>query len=342
MSNTEIFARIKEYLDLIKQRWLLLSFIAIILASGFGLYAYLSPSLYYTYATFHPDTGNQAGMNTSSPLSFIFGNDLGDTRSNQMIGVLSSRRLSEMVAADSVIIDDKLVLLADIIREQSQPRFSFNRLFQSKQKEPGLNRKIVSAGKIIKSKLEAVSTDAGFIKMDFSFFSVKMTEIISHAYINALQKYYLNQKTEKARKNFNFYTHLSDSVKNELDKAAARVALFEDRNKNLVLARKRVAVAEDQIKLANLQEMYKALILNREQARSQLLLDTPVIQILDYPNPPYNSIGKSVLIYSIIGFILGLSLGVVFITRTFWIEDIKTNVQQLLADQQKTIDNPIE
>ena len=342
MSITEIFARVNEYLDLIRKRPLPLSFTALIFAIGFGLYAFFSPSEYQTYATFHPDSNNQTGINTSNPLSLIFGNEVGDSKSSQMIGVLNSRRLSEMVAADSVMLEDTLVLLADIIREQNQPSFSFKQLFQSLKKKPSLHGKIVSAGKIIKSKLKAESTDAGFIKMDFSFFSVKMTEVISHAYINALQEYYLDQKTEKARKNFNFYSNLADSIKNELDKTAARVALFEDRNKNLVLARKRIEIAEDQIKLSNLQEMYKALILNREQARSRLLIDTPIIQILDYPNPPYTPMGKSVLIYTLFGLILGLILGVVYLTRVYWINDIKSYVQQLLADQQKTMGDSTE
>ena len=335
MPISEIIERVKEYLKVIRKRWLSWTILGLIGALGFGLFAYFSPNEYRTYATFHPDTGNQSGLSAAAnPLAFIFGNDVGDGKSNQMIGVLDSRRLSEMVAADSVMINDTLTLLADIIREQSQPVFSFKSLFQSRKKNPSLKSKIVSAGKKIQSKLKAQATEAGFIKMEFSFYSTEMTGIISHAYIDALQEYYKNQKTEKARKNFDFYTHLSDSVKKEIDKAALKVAKFEDQNKNLVFARKRLTVAEETIKLTNLQEMYKALLINREQARSQLLMDTPIIQILDYPDPPYIPVGKSSLIYTLFGLFLGLILGLVLITRTYWQEDIKMYIQQILANQE--------
>ena len=102
-------------------------------------------------------------------------------------------------------------------------------------------------------------------------------------------------------------------ILNALDKRA--VALDEstfftnDELKRYSLPK--VNLAQDK---ATVQSQYYYAVNNRESAAYRLQKETPIIEPLDKPEPPYDPIKKSKLIYTIIGLILGGFIGLLAVS----------------------------
>jgi hypothetical protein len=59
-----------------------------------------------------------------------------------------------------------------------------------------------------------------------------------------------------------------------------------------------------------LRQLYAVAVANQQNAAYKLQKATPVIKVLDYPDPPYDVQNKSPLIYGIIGLFVGLILSI--------------------------------
>ena len=327
MNLEEIQDKIDQYLGVLRKYRVWFIIIVLMFGIGFGIFASTSPTYYVAHASFHPETNsNSSSMIPSSPLSFLLGSGgLDGNDADRMEEVLMSRKLSEAVVRDSVFIDSTQFLLADLVLEKYPKKFSLIKFFKNLFNPPAedkLDTKVIRAGKYIKTGLKIEKVPSGFLNMDFSFNDYKLSEILSNKYIEKLTEYYTNQKTEKAKINLDFFTERAAFVKRQIDTTATQFALFQERNNRLRFASRMVSAKELETKLEYLKEMYKTLVTNREQAASQLQRDTPIIQVLDEPRPPFFISQKSVLIYSLFGLFLGAFIAVVWLTRKLWWGDI--------------------
>lgn len=334
MALEDIIAKINSYQALIKARLLGILILAVILGLLLGIYAYTSPTYYKAKATFHPEasSGDGPSLDGLNPFSFLMGGGgLDGSEAVMMEEVLKSRKLREHVVQDSTRFEGKQEQLADLILKHYPKSYSpmavIMRLLSPERKYTERS-KVIFASNFIEGGLKTEKLESGFLSMEFTFPHDSLTEIVSKTYIEKLSQYYTDQKTEKADSNFRFFTLRADSVKKELDKAARALANFEDRNKNLVYARRALSAKEYEIRLEYLKEMYITLVASREQAASQLQRSTPIIQILDEPVPPFEIIKKSTLVYSILGLILGIFLGIFWVSRKLLWKDVWTYLNE--------------
>lgn len=263
------------------------------------------------------------------PLSLIFGRGSSTAGGNalQMIGVLQSRRISEDVAADTILVEEEKVLMADYIRASSPSSFSLVNwiysLFTEPSPPPSKKSKVIGVGRRLRANMEIESNDFGFIEATFWFNDPKVLEVISNAYIEKLTSYYQVQKTEKAEANVIFFRYRSDSVKQEIDEAAYSMARYLDKNKYRINAVDDIYTQKKELEIEYLSELYKNQMLSLEQAKSQLQQQTPIIQVLDFPEQPFPGIAKSPLLFGIVGLILGLIIASIFSLRGLIREDIR-------------------
>ena len=115
---------------------------------------------------------------------------------------------------------------------------------------------------------------------------------------------------------FEFAIKKADSLQavlNELDKRA--IALDESTFfTNETLKRynlPKINLAQDK---ATVQSQYYYAVNNRESAAYRLQKETPIIEPLDRPEPPYDAVQKSKLIYTILGLFLGAIIGVLLVS----------------------------
>lgn len=327
MNLEEIQEKLNQYKAVIRRNRMGFLLITLLVGVGMGVFALFSPTFYIAHASFHPETNsNRSSALSASPLSFILGSGgLDGNEADRMEEVLKSRKLSQAVVADSVVIDSEKLLLADLVIEKYPKKFAPIKFIKSLFTPPvsyTKESKITEAGKNVKAGLVIEKVESGFLTMDFSFNDHKLTSILSQKYIEKLKEYYKDQKTEKAEINLEFFTERAAFVKRQIDSTATRLAYFQDRNKNLRFARQMISAKELETKLEYLKEMYKTLVTNREQAASQLQRDTPIIQVLDEPLPPFIRSQKSFPIYLIFGLVLGAFIAALWFTRKLLWEDV--------------------
>lgn len=327
MNLEEIQDKINQYRGVVRENRIWFIITTLSFGIGLAIYAFLSPAYYTAHASFHPETNsNSNSMIPSNPLSLLFGSGgLDGIEADRMEEVLKSRKLSEAVVNDSIILGKEKIFLPDVVIEK-YPKNIFT--FFKSPSELSKEKKIIRAGQYIKKGLVIEKVESGFLNMNFSFNDQELTEILSKRYIEHLSKYYTNQKTEKAQINLDFFKERAAFVKRQLDSTAINYALFQDRNKRLRFARQMIRAKEMETKLDYLGEMYKTLVTNREQAASQLQRATPIIQVLDEPTPPFKVSRKLFPIFFILGLLLGAFISALWLTRKLIWADLLSSIKE--------------
>lgn len=260
------------------------------------------------------------------PISILMGSSDGSASGQQMIGVLQSKSISESVVADTIPWQGSDKLLAEVILEERPQSFSPVGMIQQifiEDTDLTYNAKIIQSSQQLMREQSLETSEQGFIVFSFGFYNPALCQLIAEKYIDNLISYYTRQKTAKAQLNVDFFTERTDSVKRELDIVSARRARAIDQEQYRVFARDMVSTAELDAKLEMLKEMYIQLVASREQFIAQLKRETPIIQVLDPPKPPFDVEGPSVLVHFLGGLIGVMFVLCAWITRREWISDGK-------------------
>jgi len=58
---------------------------------------------------------------------------------------------------------------------------------------------------------------------------------------------------------------------------------------------------------------------------------TPIVAVLDHPDPPFDINAPSAITYALFGFIIGLILGAILVTRKLLFNFVKEELAKLMA-----------
>lgn len=196
------------------------------------------------------------------------------------------------------------------------------------------NTKIIRLGKEDTKLLEkyrerisvSVDTKTGILTLTTEMPDAVAAAELAQLSIDLLTAYVTNYKVSKARENFNFVQARYDEAKLEFEKTQEALALFNDRNRNVVTA---LAMAESQ-RLQNEYnlafEVYKGLATQLEQAKIKVKEETPVFTVLEpVIVPAKKTFPKRTLILTISLFI-GVLSGVVILLGKKLVENLKIGV----------------
>ena len=345
MNNLDsIKERISLYFTYLYSRWLFIVLIGIL--GGLLLYFYSTrkPTIYLATTIFHPETNESPSeIDLNNPASFITstlgGNNM--TANNQMIGVILSRRISEQVVGVSVEDGDSTILLADKIIGQFAGGFNLSiaigKLLGTYKENNDPKLKIIQAGFHIRNSLEVITNEYGFIEMTLAFQDPTLAEETSMIFIEVIKEYYTEVKSEKSERSMSFLANRRDSVKTELDLTNQRIASFYDRNKYGVSTRPEIYLKEQEVKSEMLAKMYTELVIAFETTKAQYLKESPVIQVLDLPEPPFKTIRPKTFGYSILGVLIGLLIGILLVVGKLVAEDVQNIIVSALEEQMSGI-----
>ncbi|MEM6344638.1 MAG: hypothetical protein AAF927_12185 [Bacteroidota bacterium] len=359
-----LFERLKEYRAVIGRRkwWFLI--LGLFLAIVLGYREYTTPTEFIAAAKFHPESDGASAINLENPVSLLLGGGMVPEESQNMIGILKSRRIAEAVVQDTIVAhrdtffvfdaqkpygiylgdggrdtvwlqEEERFLLADKALEvfYGEPSWLQRTIasFSDPEPEPSLTRKVYLSGKLLGKRMSAFVGEEGFIDFSVTVPDPIYAKILADKYIIALRTYYRNQKTEKAKRNLDFFTLRADSVKVELDKVNRRIASHLDKSRYRIMAREEILPRELEATSSILQQMYINLMLSRESAVSQLLETTPILQVLDYPRGPFNAKKGSLIRGIVLGF--GIAFFVLFLwfTRKLYWADLKRLINNSLS-----------
>ena len=302
----KLISRLKKY------SWVIL-IMTVIFAGFFYYIAKQSVLMYTSKATVFPLNGtsdNSPGSTISSLLGLGEGTKsfTGDASIN-IVELANSRRTREAVAMVKIpSMQNKTVSELMIEENNSHTGFMQNRPIEIPKDSLS---KINIASNLLKGAFTAKINKTGILELYITSSNPQLVREVSYIYIDKLSEFYIDLKKKKAQIDFEFAVKKADSlflILNQLD--AKAIALDESTfftNEGLKRYNlPKINLAQDK---ATVQSQYYYAVNNRESAAYRLQKETPIIEPLDKPEPPFDTMKKSTFLYVVIGSLLGLVLG---------------------------------
>jgi uncharacterized protein involved in exopolysaccharide biosynthesis len=307
----QLINRLKKY------SWFII--IIAILFGGFFYYLAEQSILQYTSkSTVFPLNGT-AETSPGSTISSLLG--LGDASKSftgdasiNIVELANSRRTREAVAQVKIpAMMNKTV--SQLMIEENNRLTGF---MQNKHIKPPTDSlaQINTATNLLSLAFSAKINKNGILELYFTNSNPQLVREVSYIYIQKLSDFYIDLKKKKAQIDFEFAVKKADSLQlilNQLDKRA--IALDESTfftNESLKrYSLPKTNLAQDK---ATVQSQYYYAVNNRESAAYRLQKETPIIEPLDKPEPPFDTVQKSKIIYVIMGLLLGFMIGVLIVS----------------------------
>lgn len=316
MNNIEL---IKQLLKRLKK----FSWLIIIIGAGFaGFFYYMAKQnvpLYTSTATVFPLNSTGSSPTASSTISSLLGmtdaqQSFSSEASINIVELAGSRRTREAVSVTRVpSMRNKTV--AELLVEEHNKHVGF--MQNETIKMPMDSQQLVNiSSNILRGGFASKINKNGILEMHYTNSSQDLVREITYIYIDKISNFYIELKKKKAQLDYDFAIKKADSllaVLNALDKKA----IAEDESTfftNQELQRysiPKVNLAQDK---ATVQAQYYYAVNNRESAAYKLQKETPIIETLDKPEPPFDFTQKSKTMYALIGFMLGAFIGVILVS----------------------------
>ena len=300
--TTAIFQRLKRF-------GILIIIAGILAASALILHAMQTPVTYTSKSSVFPLTSSGDNNATTSTLSALLGTEasknFSDEASVNIIELAQSRTTREDVAAirDSSNGNKSIaeLLLADINNHRSW--------LEDKVIEPATENDLITwAGDQLKDGLNASINKNNTLVLSYTGRSPELVRTISYGFINKISLYYIDLKREKANRDFQFATSKVDSLRTVMSSKDQKLIAIDKRTLFTNTSKLEYRVPTENL-LADKQmirQQYAQAVANQQNAAYKLQKATPLIKILDKPDPPYDIKNKSAILYGLIGFFGGM------------------------------------
>jgi hypothetical protein len=138
--------------------------------------------------------------------------------------------------------------------------------------------------------------------------SPDLVRTISYGFINKISLFYIDLKREKASRDFQFATSKVDSLRSIMNAKDQKLIAIDKRTLFTNTSKLEYRVPTENL-LADKQmirQQYAQAVANQQNAAYKLQKATPLIKVLDKPEPPYDVKNKSAILFGIIGFFGGV------------------------------------
>jgi uncharacterized protein involved in exopolysaccharide biosynthesis len=319
----QILKRLKKF------RFLIL-LVGIGLAGLFYWYASKSRAVYTSRATVFPLTSSADNSAMNSTLSGILGiseapKSFSSEASINIIELALSRNTREAVA---------LVRLPDFGNKTIAEL-----LIATDDEKSGKKTKIPSdtilaniGGTILKAGTAANINKNGVLVLTFSSTNEKLVSPISYAFVDKISEFYRELRIGKAKLDYDFTVKKVDSLDAELKKIDEQAIKLANSSYFTPTDRLEYNIPKDNLNALKERTMRQRDVAanNREEALWRLQKQTPIIKILDRPDPPFDKKQTSKPLFTIVGFFLGLMLTVLVLVGGLVGKYIENELQKAL------------
>jgi len=306
VTTNELIRRIFKRVG--KFKFLILA-LGILCGAGLYMYAKNIPAVFTSRATVFPLTASSDNSMQSNALSSILGiseqpKSFSSEASINIVELAQSRNTREAVVMEKLPELGNRLIAHLLIDNYNKTKSIFSSSIPTPTDQATL---AAVGGDILKSGISAKITKNGILELTFSSTNPLLISPISYVLIDKISQFYKDLKVSKAKLDYDFTVRKIDSLQyvlNLYDKRAVRMSnttLFVQPGKveydipkeNLISDKERVMRQRD------------ASANNREEALWRLQKVTPIIAILDKPDPPFAVKKTSSLMYGGVGFITG-------------------------------------
>jgi hypothetical protein len=343
MTNIEL---IKQLLRRLKK----FSWVIVLLAIGFaGFFYYMAKQSLVTFtskATVFPLNSSGDNSVTSSAISNILGlsdapKSFSGEASINIVELATSRRTREAVGMERVPSMGNKTISALLIEEHNR-HVGF--MQNDKIGVPTDSAGLINLGSsLLQAGFSAKINKNGILELYFTNTNQDLIRTVSYVFIDKISSFYIDLKKKKAQIDYEFAVKKADSllhVMNVLDQKA--VALDESTfftNEDLKRYNlPKLNLAQDK---STVQSQYYYAVNNREAAAYKLQKETPIIEPLDKPEPPYAGAQKSTTFYAMVGFMLGAIIGIVLVSwkviSKFLSEELNKALEKASKPKEETV-----
>lgn len=284
------------------------------------MYAKKKPIEYTVKSSFYPLNSSAEKNGSSSKLTELIGGgkgssggaNLSDDANVNIEEVAKSRKTRDAVCAEK-LKDFNNITIGEILINEYNKNAGY---FTEKIEIPKTPEKIVSQGsQLLEDTYSAKFNKLNLLELTYTNKNKDLLSPISYVLIAKISQFYKELKIKKAKIDSDFmqkkYDSLSD-VLNNLD--YKQIALNE---RTLFVKNKiKYMIPEQNIENDRLQILAQKnnAAANVEEAQRRLQKVTPIIEVLDSPEPPFKSQKTSTITYGLVGFIIGIAFGIFLFT----------------------------
>ena len=313
--NTTALAR-----DIFKriQRFKIIIFISALLFAGLSFFILGNKRTTYTAkTTLFPLTSPTDNAISSNMLSGILGlNDAPKTFSNEatinIIELALSRSIRESVASTKLSQFKNKTIAELLLLDKNDHLGLFDNPIVISADSTTLS---IEGGEILKSAINAKMSKNGVLELYYTGTQKDLVSPISYVLIDKLSAFYIDLKRRKALDDYNFTLDKIDSLQrmiNKVDRSAIsmqQTTMFTP-NDLLEYNIPKSNISAEKTRILRQRDMY---INNRDEAVWRLQKVTPIISVLDKPTAPFDAVKPSIILYLLIGFILGSIVSIAII-----------------------------
>ncbi len=327
---------IKLFNRLRKLRFVIL-FGGLLIAVLFYLYAKRIPTVYSVKSTVFPLTAGPDRSSGTSKLSELIGatggsKSLTDEANVNIEEVAKSRKTREAVAGEKVeICENKTV--AELLIDEFNLRKGFN---AKPIKKPHTESELRSVGaSLLKDNYSVKFNKNSLLEVVFASTNEQLVSPISYILINKISQFYTELKVKKAQFDFDFTTKKVDSFERILNSYDKRRVVLNNTTLFVNPHKLQYNIPQDNLENDKLQVLAQrnGAASNREEALWRKQKVTPIIEILDKPEPPFDIVKPSKILYALVGFVVGcIFFSFLFIVGLLY-KFTNHQVQQTIAEK---------
>ena len=272
---------------------------------------------YTAKTTLFPLTTPTDNAISSNMLSGILGlSDAPKTFSNEatinIIELALSRSIRESVALTKLTQFQNKTIAELLVMDKNDHQGLFGKPIVFSTDSTTLS---VAGGEILKPSINAKMSKNGVLELYYTGTRMELVSPISNVLIDKLSAFYIELKRRKALDDYNFTLDKIDSLQrmiNKVDRTAIsmqQTTMFTP-NDLLEYNIPKSNISAEKTRILRQRDMY---INNRDEAVWRLQKVTPIISVLDKPTAPFDVVKPSVILYLLIGFILGSIISITIV-----------------------------
>lgn len=311
-------------------RWMVLT-IGVCMALIAFLYARNQPARYTAVATVFPLNAGNDNANAASALSNLLG--LNETpksfiqeASINIVDLALSRNTREAVALEPLPGRPGTLVADEVIREYNETKAFYQKTLPLPAET---SRKAALAGNLLKHQFFAKINKNGILDIRFTSTRDSLVGSITRIFVDKISDFYKELKIRKAKMDYDFMTSKVDSLEQVISSYDSRA---------VGLSGKTLFVSPDKLQFQLPKEnlsMEKSRVMrqrdissdNREEALWRLQKVTPIVAMLDSPEPPYEVEKPSSLVYAAVGFVVGLVLALFLFILPMMLRFIRSSLR---------------
>lgn len=310
------------------------------------VYAKQKPIIYTSRSSVFPLTSGSDNAGSSSALNALLGaetsKNFSDEASVNIIELAQSRTTREEVAAIRDSASGNKTIAQLLIEDINIHRGWFEKKIEKPASEAEL---ITWAGDVLKDGLTANINKNNTLILSYAARSPEVVKIVSYGFINKISLFYIELKREKASRDFQFATGKVDSLRYVMSAKDQKLIAMDKRTLFTNTSKLEYRVPAENV-LADKQmirQQYANAIANQQNAAYKLQKVTPLIRILDKPDPPYDVQNKSATLYGLIGFFTALVLVCLLLLFSILSRYVKYEINKLLfgGANAKSLSTPL-